>query len=49
MGGEGGDISDLKTGSAIFYPRAESVSSDLIVGSESTKNDLILKPRLQFL
>ena len=23
-GGEGGDISDLKTGSAIFYPSAES-------------------------
>ena len=37
--GEGGgdEISYLETGSAIFDPRAESVSSDFIVGSESAK------------
>ena len=49
-GGEqerGGQISDLETGSAFFDPTAESVSSDFIVGSESAKNDLISKPRLQ--
>ena len=40
-GGEGGEISDLEIGSAIFDPRLESVSSDFIVGSESAKNDLI--------
>ena len=37
-GGEWGEISDLKIGSAIFDPRLESVSSDFIVGSESAKN-----------
>ena len=47
-GGEG-EISDLEIGSAIFDPRLESVSSDFIVGSESAKNDLISKPRLQCL
>ena len=36
-GGEGGEISDLKIGSAIFDPRLESVFSDFIVGSESAK------------
>ena len=41
-GGEGGEISDLKTASAIFDPRLESVSSDFIVGSESVKNYLFL-------
>ena len=41
-GGEGGEISDLEIGSAIFDPRVESVSSDFIVGSESVKNYLFL-------